>query len=827
MGSFDQSKAYAAQEEEGSFFDDGREIELLHFIYSHPNIEKIRGSPENVLAAIDEYGRTKKYLMNVGEDKGRIVTDLIAEVKPKTMVELGGYVGYSCILFANAVRKAGGERYFSFERDPAFAAVIMSLVDLAGLTDLVKVIVGSSDEGIARLVGSGQLKHVDLMFLDHYKPAYTTDLKLCEELGLITKGSVLAADNVIKPGNPPYLKYVRASVEEKVKDAGKGGETNLSGIAETNVKMYEKKYGKAKFSESKGNPNLKYESTLVNSYEPTGVPRPYELFKNADRVPLYLIVDMALKPLRLGHELRSNTNSNGSEMAESQQNAVVPFYYNHVWKNALLLALSALCAPISAALVLVAYAVSKLDGKRNATFSEEDKRHVAAAQRQKTVLVTGVSMTKGLTIARNLSQHTPHRIIGADISALSPGRFSTAISKYYRLDTPSGDDAEPYIDSILAVMRRENVDLWISCSSVVAAVEDGQVVRLAEQQAKEQGRRFEAIQFREDVVEKFHEKDRFIDYIESLDLPIPESHRCTSPYEALDVLMGELHRTPTKSGRTVARRHFIMKPIGVDDKARNNMMTLLPFRTPDATTRYIQSLNISKENPFQLQQFIKGKEYCTHALVIRGKVKAFISCPSLELLMHYEPLPATSPLSQKMLEFTERVCQDGGENFTGHLSFDFLVEDDGKGGNAKFYPIESNPRAHTAVVLFEQTPEMAEAYMSIFNSPNSLPSKSKSGPVYPCTPTYSYYWIGHDLVSLVILPLLDLLFDVTTLQHAFRELETFWNHLAYWKDGTYTFEDPIPFFLLYHVYWPAKFLNALVTGKGWSRINVSTTKMFE
>lgn len=86
MGSFDQSKAYAAQEEEGAFFDDGREIELLHFVYSHPNIQKIRGSPENVLAAIDEYGRTKKYLMNVGEDKGRIVTDLIAEVKPDTMV---------------------------------------------------------------------------------------------------------------------------------------------------------------------------------------------------------------------------------------------------------------------------------------------------------------------------------------------------------------------------------------------------------------------------------------------------------------------------------------------------------------------------------------------------------------------------------------------------------------------------------------------------------------------------------------------------------------------------------------------------------------------
>jgi catechol O-methyltransferase len=36
--------------------------------------------------------------------------------------------------------------------------------------------------------------------------------------------------------------------------------------------MYEKRYGKANFSQSKGNPNLVYESKLVNSYEPTGVP---------------------------------------------------------------------------------------------------------------------------------------------------------------------------------------------------------------------------------------------------------------------------------------------------------------------------------------------------------------------------------------------------------------------------------------------------------------------------------------------------------------------------------------------------------------------------
>jgi len=84
MSKFDESKAYASQED--VFFDDGRETELLRFIYDKPNIDEIRGSPEKVLAAVDEFGRTQKYLMNVGEDKGKIVSNLIAEVKPETMV---------------------------------------------------------------------------------------------------------------------------------------------------------------------------------------------------------------------------------------------------------------------------------------------------------------------------------------------------------------------------------------------------------------------------------------------------------------------------------------------------------------------------------------------------------------------------------------------------------------------------------------------------------------------------------------------------------------------------------------------------------------------
>ncbi|KAI9762670.1 MAG: hypothetical protein M4579_000288 [Chaenotheca gracillima] len=281
MAHFDQQKAYAAQETTfaklilNNQFDDGREVELLHFIYNHPSAATFRGSPSGVLGAIDEYGRTKKYLMNVGEDKGKLVTSLIAERKPQYMVELGGYVGYSAILFGNAVRRAGGKRYFSLERNPEFAAVIMALVDLAGLSDIVKVQVGPSAESIKRLQGNGSLSHIDLMFLDHYKPAYTTDLKLCEELGLITPGTVLAADNVIKPGNPPYLEYVRSSIQQKREKYGKVN--GLAGadaqFADRTRKQYAKRIADEDLTnESLGNPNLVYESKLIHSFEPTGVP---------------------------------------------------------------------------------------------------------------------------------------------------------------------------------------------------------------------------------------------------------------------------------------------------------------------------------------------------------------------------------------------------------------------------------------------------------------------------------------------------------------------------------------------------------------------------
>jgi catechol O-methyltransferase len=220
-------------------------VALLEYVYNHPDVEQMRGNPTRVIQAIDAFAQSHTGLINIGALKGALVCDLVAKHKPAVMLELGGYVGYSAILFGDALKRAGGQRYFSVEKNPLFAAVASSLIDLAGLRDTVRVVVGTGAEGIQRLYDEGALaSQVQAAFFDHHKPSYTSDLKLCERLDLIGEGTVLIADNMILPGNPEYEAYVRASVAEKRAKADAGGE--------------------------RGNPSLQYVSRSEISYEPSG-----------------------------------------------------------------------------------------------------------------------------------------------------------------------------------------------------------------------------------------------------------------------------------------------------------------------------------------------------------------------------------------------------------------------------------------------------------------------------------------------------------------------------------------------------------------------------
>jgi catechol O-methyltransferase len=154
------------------------------------------------------------FLISIGGHKSKILSDLITKEKPKTVVELGGYLGYSAILFADTMRRQnppnpGELRVLSLEMSPEFAAIARKLIELAGMSEIVTVVVGPAEESLRRLKGEGKLTGLDMLFLDHAEELYLADFKVCEELGLLKKGAVVVADNVVRPGAPEYRELVR------------------------------------------------------------------------------------------------------------------------------------------------------------------------------------------------------------------------------------------------------------------------------------------------------------------------------------------------------------------------------------------------------------------------------------------------------------------------------------------------------------------------------------------------------------------------------------------------------------------------------------------
>ncbi|KAF3769461.1 hypothetical protein M406DRAFT_335354 [Cryphonectria parasitica EP155] len=458
--------------------------------------------------------------------------------------------------------------------------------------------------------------------------------------------------------------------------------------------------------------------------------------------------------------------------------------------------------------------------------------------RQQTILVTGVGMTKGLTLARSFWL-CGHRVIGADFHANRCGvwvpwggssriSFSRAFDAVYSLEKPeyTPDMSEhkrravqrQYVDDVCTIIRTEDVDLWVSCSGVASALEDAYVKEALDRfKVNGKGKHCASIQFDMAATATLHEKSTFIKHTQDLGLLVPETHDVSSHEDVLANLTAATADNP--------RRKFILKPVGMDDANRGNM-TLLPLSKPAETEAYVRSLPVSKDRPWILQQFIHGnREYCTHALIVDGVVKVFVACPSSELLMHYTALSGSSAYSKSMFDFTKAVAaaeKKAGRDFTGHLSFDFMAETDADGWT-RLYAIECNPRAHTAVALFA-TPglemrRMVDAYISAID-PDRLPGSpdgarqtgdaaaaATAGVARPLVDARSRYWIGHDLCVLLLLPLWDLITWNTT-------------------DGTFELWDPWPFVALYHHYWPKAILSAWWKGQRWSRLNVSTTKMF-
>ncbi|XP_030634163.1 catechol O-methyltransferase B [Chanos chanos] len=169
-----------------------------------------RNNPLSVISAIDDFCRHREWAMNVGDEKGFILDSVVNEVSPVTALELGAYCGYSAVRIARLLPP--GACLITLEFNPDYAAIARQVIAWAGLEDKVQLVEGASGDWIPRMKEHFGIETFDFVFLDHWKDSYLPDTKLLEECGLLRKGTVLLADNVICPGAPDYLEYVRKSL---------------------------------------------------------------------------------------------------------------------------------------------------------------------------------------------------------------------------------------------------------------------------------------------------------------------------------------------------------------------------------------------------------------------------------------------------------------------------------------------------------------------------------------------------------------------------------------------------------------------------------------
>lgn len=139
--------------------------------------------------------------------------ELLAQMnpRPKILIELGTYIGNSAIAWGEMLQTLNPDhkttecKVITMELDKNFAAIARSLIDLAGLSDVVTVLEGAAAGNLWLLKSEHFLDKVDVLFLDHWQEAYLPDLKLCEELQLFRKGTLVLADNTDVPGKTTYL----------------------------------------------------------------------------------------------------------------------------------------------------------------------------------------------------------------------------------------------------------------------------------------------------------------------------------------------------------------------------------------------------------------------------------------------------------------------------------------------------------------------------------------------------------------------------------------------------------------------------------------------
>ncbi len=426
-----------------------------------------------------------------------------------------------------------------------------------------------------------------------------------------------------------------------------------------------------------------------------------------------------------------------------------------------------LLLPLSAMVCLTALIVSLIARAAGSTLGR------AKAEHPRTVLVSGGKMTKALHLARSFHQ-AGHRVILIESHGywLTGHRFSSAVDRFYTVPAP---DSPGYTAALLDIVQREKVDSFVPVSSPVASLFDSKAITALAPYC-------DVVHVSLDSIEKLDDKQQFAEISQALGLLVPQSFLITHAYQV------------TAFDFSNYKRRFILKSIRYDSVRRLDL-TKLPMSTPAQTAAFVATLPISEQNPWVMQEFIPGVEYCTHGTLRDGELRVHCCCKSSAFQINYASID--KPAIEAWIRHYGKALA-----LTGQASFDFIeAEDDGK-----VYAIECNPRTHSAITMFYNHPEVADAY---------LERDPLAEPIRPLASSRPTYWLYHELWRLLT--------HLNSPSIVAARLKV----IAHGKDAVFDWRDPLPFLMLHHWHVPLLLLRDLRARQGWLRIDFNIGKLVQ
>lgn len=179
-----------------------KEVGTLHYILGHSQKHNI----PSIHKSIEAFTREQElWLKLAGDEKGAVLDAVLAmHGRPRLVVEVGLYVGYSSTRMASQLRNWGG-KVISMEVDPYHAAIARNTIELAGLSEYIEIWCGHSENLIPRLHERLPEQSIDILFFDQQGTKMHLDLDRIINYNMLSDSAIIVGDNVLRPGSPQFM----------------------------------------------------------------------------------------------------------------------------------------------------------------------------------------------------------------------------------------------------------------------------------------------------------------------------------------------------------------------------------------------------------------------------------------------------------------------------------------------------------------------------------------------------------------------------------------------------------------------------------------------